>query len=764
MSIDDKFVSRINNMNSLFQFVRSNRETELMEFLNNITSSDIDLSYKDPRGNYLIYLVIVKGFTKIVSKLIDYGAPLDVLDSDGTSILHYPIKYDQDEILTMLLDASERTIGISLVNIPDNNKRIPINYAVNYQNIFALTELIKRGANINYALPDGLIPLHMATIKKNLAIARILIRHGTNINAQKKSGITPLHIASNLLHPEMVELLLESGANQYLVENSYGFSPIYYAVIQSDQQITKIFFDHGFDINFTDNIGNGIIYYSLVKKDFSMIRFYFDSFLIGKQRRITNQIPKSINANQTNIKGETLAHIFLDNYEESYREILVNLIDKTDLGLQDEKGDTVLHQIARQDRWQIFEAVLRKKKLGIYVLNNNNESPYSLTKKYSRQYLIEIVADSYFEYLRMNHDKAVGWELKCIENVKQKIPEYCQEKAREMILARKLPYPIAKNILDPYHEVTFTTFHSKSLDVLSGFSYICSIHKHINFAAIVGDHNPPELESYYKMLGLITDPYNSFIQFEIKWIFQKLFLPYKFKEILTSMIQKSNQSLRYIVAPIGIKLQTGSHSNGLIIDLSNIENDQVTIERFEPHGSAFPRDFNYNPDLLDDILSSRIGNIIVDALGKSIKLFYVSPKDYLPRFSFQAVESNEENNENIGDPGGFCAIWTIWYLDHRVRYTNLSQLVRKRQLGGATTQEDSSKLPSKIVQRLIDAIRISQIPFRSTIRAYSKKITDYRDRILSEFNYNINDYINKKIPLNTLHLIAGKMITNIKEN
>jgi hypothetical protein len=177
----------------------------------------------------------------------------------------------------------------------------------------------------------------------------------------------------------------------------------------------------------------------------------------------------------------------------------------------------------------------------------------------------------------------------------------------------------------------------------------------------------------------------------------------------------------YIIIPIGIILSNANHVNCLIYDIKN-----MSLERFEPHGSGFPFEFNYNPNLLDKRIHIYFNNLLSDVLKKNVKIKYVRPENYLPKIGFQTFENLEVSiNTNIGDPNGFCALWIVWYIDQRMKNITISS--------------------SKIVKRLITNIRLNNYLFRTVIRNYSSKITKLRDSYLNKIDRNINDYLNKKL-------------------
>jgi ankyrin repeat protein len=85
--------------------------------------------------------------------------------------------------------------------------------AVKRQDQTAVTALIKGGANVNAALPDGATVLHWAAYNDDLPMAEALITAGANVGAVNQLGVTPLHLACGNGSAAMVELLLKAGAD-----------------------------------------------------------------------------------------------------------------------------------------------------------------------------------------------------------------------------------------------------------------------------------------------------------------------------------------------------------------------------------------------------------------------------------------------------------------------------------------------------------------------------------------------------------------------
>jgi len=98
---------------------------------------------------------------------------------------------------------------------------------------------------------------------------------------------------------------------------------------------------------------------------------------------------------------------------------------------------------------------------------------------------------------------------------------------------------------------------------------------------------------------------------------------------------------------LGGVTRSWAHSNCLIYDTKTKE-----LERFEPHGSVT----FYNNKALDDAITNQLEPIV------NFKKYY-KPLDFCPSVNFQKMPSLKK----IGvDPSGFCAYWTIWYMDMRL--------------------------------------------------------------------------------------------------
>jgi hypothetical protein len=218
-----------------------------------------------------------------------------------------------------------------------------------------------------------------------------------------------------------------------------------------------------------------------------------------------------------------------------------------------------------------------------------------------------------------------------------------------------------------------------------------------------------ELETYYKKIGLDYKYNLDFSNIEILWSYQKIFYPSYFDNEVTKKIKEN----KYIVIPIGIETSIGSHANILFWDIV-----KKTVERFEPNGSNFPLGLNYNPELLDNLIESKLKQF-------DDNIIYYPPYNFLPPIGFQTLENLETDKcKKIGDPNGFCAVWCIWWVYQRMLNIDNSSLELKN-----------------IAEEMIRIIKYDNMSFKTIIRNFSKKITELRDSFLKKINIDINDWV-----------------------
>ena len=724
------------------------------EDVKNILSSDeyIDVNIKDTNNNSLITYAILYNNPEITLLLLERDTKIDIIDDDGKSILYIPIKYNYDEIVDLLLEYNEKIIGESILDIYDNNGNIPLYYALFYKNIRAINKILNYQTNFNIKNKKGYSTIHLAIYTKSLEICHSIINHITNINIQSKTGETALHISCNMELREITELLLNKNANPNIIDYEYGITPLIYATYQmSNNYIVQLLINNNADPNIQDFYGNTALHYSIKENNVDIFR-------------ILVNYPK-INVNMYNMDGNIPLHnVFnLKNIDD----YIPSLIKKTNLNIQNNNFVSCLHLIAKTNIWERYKNILISKRMNIFLIDSSKKNVVDYIKDTNK--FIDFISDSYIYQLKnidvvwdKEWEKICGKknfmkeDIKKLKNIIQSpnndskhIDKTNGNKICKKIIIRKIKnilgnnigkekcrnrlksYPVKKsNICIKLQQgslVDHCTFTGLTIDILIGLIYLLEKYKFICSVISNDIIANNKLCNYYSQLGIPIKSRCKFINFEIIWSNYKLFLSDDFRNRFEKCIKNKNK--KYVIIPLYIELSNGYHSNYLIYDINKKE-----IERFEPHGSHEPYGYNYNALLLDKLLENKLKKIV-----NSLK--YIPPNKFLPRIGFQNISSHESNEKKLGDPSGFCVLWSIWYVDMRMKYKEVNR--------------------KELVSNMIIEIREQNISFRNMIRNYSYDLMKLRDDILFKAGININDWYNDKYTEKQLNIIIKEINSRI---
>ena len=123
------------------------------------------------------------------------------------------------------------------VNVADKNRRTPLMYAINDQNMDMMILLLASGSEVNSVDQQGFTPLFHAVKKINYNMVRMLLEKGASksINSRTRNGYTALY-----------QLLLQSNPNNRKFESKY---PEFFKVVE-------LMIKHGADITLSFDVDN----------------------------------------------------------------------------------------------------------------------------------------------------------------------------------------------------------------------------------------------------------------------------------------------------------------------------------------------------------------------------------------------------------------------------------------------------------------------------------------------------------------------------
>ena len=726
VEVEDNF----NIYEKIFKLIKKNNWDEILKLLQKL-DVEIDINMKDQTGNYIISYAVLHNRLDVIKILYTMNVQLDVLDADNRSILYIPIKYGYDEILEYLLKINSEMIGVSIIDIKDRNFKTPIQYAINSKNIYAIKKLLYANCNLNTVDNKGYNALHYTILSRDLDIVKLILPGISNINTRTTTGETSLHLAVNLQLIDIAEYLIKNGINVNLQDYSHEFTALHYAVSINNKYLIQLLLDVSGNPNIQDVFGNTPLHYVMIEESYNLIDLFINT------KNITT------NLNLYNIDGKLPLHILLDAYSKNISDTIMKyLILNSNLAIIDNDGNSCLFLLTGLGIWRELKNELTQKRLDIYSKNKKGISILDLVdKKYYNEF-IDMVIDAYMHRLR-NKQKEWGkeWENICSKEFitikpdelkkvfsgkidsEEKLQKICRNKIREYLFVTlenikenkikcaESSYPLSKNkiciTLEEGETLDVCTFTGTTLDVLLGLIFLLKKHKSACSTLSTEFYSNENLQNFYKSIGIMMGSRGDFLNFEIVWVHQKLYLVDDFYDRIKDCISGGAE---FIIIPLGIEMKAGSHANYIIYDVK-----AKSVERFEPHGSSTPPGLNYEPSILDELIESRF-----KVIDENIK--YFSPKDYEPKVGFQLLDIFETNRKKIGDPGGFCALWAIWYVDMRLTYKNIGC--------------------NELTKILIKSIKTQNISVKNMIRNYATNIISMRDDLFRKVGLDINLWLN----------------------
>ena len=121
-------------------------------------------------------------------------------------------------------------------------------------------------------------------------------------------------------------------------------------------------------------------------------------------------------------------------------------------------------------------------------------------------------------------------------------------------------------------------------------------------------------------------------------------------ELINKNKKRTNGQYKAAFAFISMRLPDGGlHAALMFYDFTRNE-----IQRFDPYGDT-------------SILDGTMDETFKEKLAKPTGMSYCGPDCYFPVSGFQTLsDENNSMNQKMGDFGGYCLAWSIWYAEHKM--------------------------------------------------------------------------------------------------
>lgn len=685
---------------NLFEKIKEKKYNIILNYLKK--NPDLDLNIKDEFGNYLVEYILNSEDIPLIQYFLTKEIFLDIIDTNGTTILYNLVKFNRIEILDLVLRSDESKIGIHILDKRDVKGRTSLHYCVIFNNQNIIDLLIKNGGDPYIIDKKGDNVFFYCIKYKRTKILLHLFKYFKNFKIRNIDGETLLQVSINYNNKEITSYLIEKTDIDLNNKTSeYGSTALHQAVVNNDLELINKLIKYGANIAISDNLGNNVLHFSILEKNTNLIILFLER--------------NKIDLNLTNLSGFIPLNLYLSEFSSFNDKILNMFIKGSNLNIQNFNGNTSLHLLDSKDQVSKFNNELELKLLNIYIENYEGKSVINSSK--NKNELLKIVEESFYNNLKEN--LILDWEKKCsfirskIESKlepKLKNKNDCIKKIRNTILEEKRSIPKIREInFDANFGIILKDcfFSGFPIDTLFGLLWLNNKNSKLNLVLDYTLTTNEAIINFYKKTGTEMNFKRDFINTMILWNNQKIYYPDYFDSSIVKIFKNDPE---VIVIPIGIETSQGAHTNILFWNFR-----KRILERFEPNGKNPPINFNYNPDLLDRFIYEKFQQF-------GIEFKYLKPKDYLPEVGFQMIENLEnETCSQIGDPNGFCTVWCMWF---------------------AYQKSINLKLDSKdLVEQLINNIKLEGKSFKNLIRNFSKNISKFRDEYLQKVNLDINQWI-----------------------
>jgi ankyrin repeat protein len=702
------------NNNMIFDLIKKQDFIAIEKLITTKKMSDFDI--RDNNYNYFIQYLITYNQFKILQLILnkeDTTIRLDIMDTDGRSILYNCIKFNYIEMIDILLTYNKNNIGISIIDIKDKMSFTALHYSIMFNNFNAYSKLLEFGADPYIRSNDGNAFI-LCMIWKRDKFIEYMIEKKYRLNFLTKNGETILQVAVIWNKENIINMILNSSHNINLnnTTNDFGLTLLHHSILFDKLDLFNKLLELNVDMNLPDFQGMTCLHYIFNEQRVNFVEPFFKKY---NDTRLFNV---------SNINGMVPLHILLENDMSIPEKIMTRILVETDLNIQDNDGKTCFLKMVESNMIKKYRDILVIKPLNFFIEDIHN------TKHKLTDDILDIIVESYYNMIKINKDELlVEWEQWCSEPDKYKkmiidklkkgskstdTEAICKMTVKDVIIKEHRSLPSLQHMKLNFDNGIFTNtcfYTGFPIDVLFGLLLLYNTFKNSQLKVVIDfplTINSP-LETYYKKIGMDYKYNMDFSNIEILWSYQKIFYPSYFD----NMIEKQIKDSQYIVIPIGIETAVGSHANILFWDIA-----KKTLERFEPNGSNYPMGLNYNPELLDSMIEIKFKQF-------DNTITYYPPYKFLPPVGFQLLESLETDRcKKIGDPNGFCGVWCTWWVYQRM----MNIMNPKLQL-------------ANIAEEMIRYIKFDNMSFKTIIRNFSKKITEIRDGYLKKINIDINDWV-----------------------
>lgn len=631
-----------------------------------------NLNVEIDNGNNLFHLACVKGQTDVIKEMLmlqrEHKITLNtnLLSGDGLPGIHLYYKYggtdteffDSDEIC--YIDSSSRMLAIYLINridlletlIDKTIKRGCIDNTELPDDSYLYYELVKK--IIDYSKTDtekssryleilksiwlelrskGLVfvAIHM----NSLDVIKMMMNLGFDFMTYSSGRITPLAKAIDSGHIEIAIMILEYTKRKFgnyavyklihASEKEFNFRPIFIALVNNELMIIK----------------------NMIQYMIPYLEEYYKTHRTHMQ--FTDELDNSHNT--------YLHRILTSKYlPEISTQVIRFFIEHTDLNQENYAGETSAHLLFGKGLWLFFKDILTGREIDLMKVDDMGNNCYS--------YIPEKDKD---EFLKFTQQIKIPIHIKDSQDV-QKM--FSTDTIKSMILMSdqsSTPQSHENANIDRIRSKNYGLFNANMIHYMLYLRFLENKYKSMFVPVRNYSEKNKERDMFFfdltaydisakqklinKHVKIYMNNLYSYLPHNIYWIDEDQ--NYIDRDLINILKQHDKDvdvtTQRYVMLKLTIVVtESLLHANALIYDRLNKE-----AWRFEPYGITNIT----NTSSMD----TELHRILEEVYGK---IKYHDPDDYLHGLNFQMVDGEEYViNQNLGDPGGYCLAWSMWFID-----------------------------------------------------------------------------------------------------
>ena len=367
----------------------------------------------------MVHWIDEKRYPEILAMLIEAGANIDAVDSNGQTALHRACDYTRRDKILPLLQMGAEVNGINkygqrpIDELVDNYsyrnedmpevidallragadpgispsplvQRAPLHVAVDAGHVQSTKLLLQKGASVDVTERSSIehTPLHLAAEGGHRTVGELLITHGANAEKTDTNGHNALHLAARGGHEGFINLMLDKTAIDINSRDNDGWTPLHHACAKEKPLAIMLLIEKGADVNAVDNDGMTPLHRAMTegsddaidayvkalgaKADYDVLSEKGDTPLQhavrrGLERSINKLLAAGADVTALGADDQSALHTAMLENKNGIGMILALALQKRGVNpdiLRDKNGDTPLHIAARTDANAIAEKMI----------------------------------------------------------------------------------------------------------------------------------------------------------------------------------------------------------------------------------------------------------------------------------------------------------------------------------------------------------------------------------------------------------------------